>query len=188
VSPPPHASDGGGGGGGELAELIPFAYQELRRVARQRMAQNAATHTLTPTELVNEALLRLLKQAGRDYNDLDHLISVAALAMHDILVDRARRRAAIKRGGAAVRVALDDDLLVAEPADDMLVFNEACEVLRRRSESHFELVLLRVYAGMTNEEIAARRNQSTRTIERQWKFVKAVLFEHLHPEVVAIDE
>ena len=148
-------------------------------MARRRMAERAGRITLTPTELVNEVLLRLLNRQGQSYNGTDHLISVAALAMHDVLVDRARRRAAEKRGGKGVHIPLDEDVAIAAPADDMLGFYEACEALRYRSEADFELVLLRVYAGLTNEEIAARRHQSTRTVERHWKFVKAVLREKL---------
>ena len=164
----------------ELSELIPLAYEELRRVARQRMAERAGRVTLAPTELVNEVLLRLLGRHGQAYNGTDHLISVAAMAMHDILVDRARRRCAAKRGGERrARLPLDEDVAIAAPADDMLRFHEACEALRNRSEDDFELVLLRVYAGLSNEEIAARRRQSSRTIERRWKFIKAVLHEQL---------
>lgn len=166
----------------ELADLIPLAYEELRRIARLRMHRLPPGASLTPTDLINEALLRLMNRTERTYNDLDHLIAVAALAMHNVLVDRARRQAAAKRGGEATRVALADDALIAAPAHDMLAFHEACEALRHRSEVHFELVLLRVYAGLTNEEIARRREQSVRTVERQWKFVKAVLQSHMMPD------
>lgn len=162
-------------GPAELRDLIPMAYDALRQAARHRMAHNAAGITLTPTDLVNEVLLRLLKREGVKYNGEDHLLSVAALAMHHILVDRARRRAAAKRGGFRIRVDLDDDLEIESPVEDMLGFHEACDGLRDYSEEHFELVLLRVYAGLSCKEIAVRRKQSCRTVERQWKFVKAVL-------------
>jgi RNA polymerase sigma factor (TIGR02999 family) len=165
--------------GRELHDLIPLAYEELRRVARQRMDRLRPGATLSPTDLVNEVLLRLLRQdgkAGKEYEGADHLIRTAAQAMHNVLVDRARRRLAAKRGGAqARRVDFDDNLPIAAPADDMLSFHEACETLRARSSEHHELLLLRIYAGMTNEQIAQQRGVSVRTIERQWRIVKAVM-------------
>jgi RNA polymerase sigma factor (TIGR02999 family) len=163
---------------GEINDLIPLAYEELRRVARQRMDRMRPGMTISPTDLVNEVLLRLLKQDVREYQGTDHLIRTAAQAMHNVLVDRARRRAAVKRGGGASggkQIAFDDDLPIAAPAEDMLSFNEACEALRGRSEDHYELLLLRVYAGLTVEEIAKQRNVSSRTVERKWKVVKAVM-------------
>jgi RNA polymerase sigma factor (TIGR02999 family) len=165
----------------DLADLIPAAYEELRRVARQRVSHLQPGGTLSPTELVNEVLLRLLKQQGREYQGTDHLIRVAAQAMHNVLVDRARRRQAAKRGGPnAARVAFDDDLPVAAPSDEMLGFHEACEIVRSRSEDDFELVLLRIYAGMSTAQIAQRRGLSTRTVERQWRYVKTLLHAHLN--------
>jgi RNA polymerase sigma factor (TIGR02999 family) len=165
--------------GRDLAELIPLAYEELRRIARQRVAELRPGGTLAPTDLVNEVLLRLLKRSDRAYAGPDHLVRVAALAMHNVLVDRARRRVAAKRGGGAQRVELDDDLPIAAPAENMLCFHEACESVRSRSEEHFELILLRIYAGLSTEEIAIQRGQSTRTVERHWKFIKAVLHASL---------
>lgn len=166
----------------ELANLIPLAYDELRRIARVRVAALRPGGTLAPTDLVNEVLLRLLKRADRNYAGPEHLVRVAALAMHNVLVDRARRRVAVKRGGDAKRVELDDDLPIAAPAEDMICFQEACEAVRIRSEEDFELILLRIYAGLSTDEIAAQRGQSTRTVERHWKFVKAVLHASLRTE------
>lgn len=163
----------------DLDELVPLAYEELRRVARQNLSAQPPYASLTPTDLVNEVLLRLLRRNQQDYNDLDHLISVASLAMHSVLVDRARRRLAAKRGGETTRVPLTDDLLIEEPASDMISFSDACERLRHHSEAHFELLLLRIYAGLTVDQIAARRKQSTRTVERQWAYIKAILREQM---------
>jgi len=97
---------------GELNDLIPLAYEELRRVARQRLDRLKPGGTLSPTDLVNEVLLRLLNQDVREYHGTDHLIRTAAQAMHNVLVDRARRRVAAKRGGGAIpkRIDFDDDL------------------------------------------------------------------------------
>ena len=165
-----------------LDRLIPIAYEELRRVARQRVAQLTPGASWSATDLVNETLLRLLKRSKRDYNGADHLIRTAAMAMHDALVDRARRKNAAKRSGALMKVDLADELPVVDPASDMLAFNEACEVVRQHSEEHYELLLMRVYVGLSTDEIAARRGQSKRTVERQWKFVRALIATHIAPE------
>lgn len=167
---------------GSLEELIPLAYEELRRIARQRISQLRPDGTLAPTDLVHEVLLRLLQQCdGKSYNGTDHLIRVAALAMHNILVDAARRRASAKHGGNGKRVRLEDELPIAAPAEDMIGFYEACEVVKSHSQEHFDLILLRIYAGMSIEEIAAQRGQSTRTVERHWRFIRAILGEHMRP-------
>jgi RNA polymerase sigma factor (TIGR02999 family) len=162
-----------------LDELIPLAYEELRRVARQRLAQLPPGKSFSATDLVNDVLLRLLKRTNRQYNGREHLIRTAAMAMHDALVDRARRKKAAKRSDASKQVALHDDLHVVAPAHDMLAFDEACNVVRAHSEANFELLLLRVYAGLSTAEIAEQRGQSKRTIERQWRFVKALIAAHL---------
>lgn len=164
-----------------LLELIPVAYDELRRIARGRLAGLGPGQTLAPTELVNEAMLRLLQRSEIKFHGREHLIRVAVRAMHNILVDRARRRASVKRGGLQERVALDEALPIAPPADEMLRFDEACESLRKRSEQHYEVVLLRFYANMTVEEIAEVYGWSVRTVERQWTFAKAVLRQALGP-------
>lgn len=177
----PVSSDGEQLSSQNLHDLIPIAYDALRNVARLKMMQKNAGFTITPTDLVNEVLLRLLSRGDCKYNGEAHLLSVAALAMHNVLVDRARRRGAAKRGGLQVRLDIDDVQIVA-PADNMLEFHAACEVVRGHSEGYFELVLLRVYAGLSCKEIAAQRNLSCRTVERQWKFVKALLKTQLRSD------
>lgn len=167
--------------GSDLARLIPAAYDELRRIARRRMAELRPGGTLAPTDLVNEVLLRLLQSGGEQrYAGPDHLVRVAAQAMHNVLVDGARRRVAVKRGGGELkRVDLDDDLPIAAPADNMLRFDEVCEAVRLKSPDDYELILLRIYAGLSTAEIAAQRRQSERTIDRRWRFIKAVLHRSL---------
>ena len=171
---------------GELSDLIPLAYEELRRVARQRVAQLQRGGTLSPTDLVNEVLLRLLKQTSREYNGPEHLIRVASLAMHNVLVDRARARVAAKRGGRGRRVDLPDELPISAPAENMLALHEALEKLRTRSQQHFELVMLKIYAGLSLEDIAQQRGVSTRTLEREWSYVKAVLHRELNENLSTV--
>ena len=167
----------------DLHALIQEAYDELRRVARHGLAALPPGQSLAPTELVNEALLRLLKQQGYQYQGKEHLIRVTAQAMHNILVDRARRKKSAKHGGRHKRVDYDNDLPICAPSDDMLAFNEACESLKARSVEQYELVLLRVYVNLTIEEIAAMQGRSTRTVERQWTFAKAVLQAVMSPRM-----
>lgn len=168
-----------------LHALIKEAYDELRRVAHHGLAGLPPGQTFAPTELVNEALLRLLKHQGHQYQGKEHLIRVTALAMHNILVDRARQKRSAKHGGLHKRIEYDDNLPICAPADDMLAFNEACESLKARSPEQYELVLLRIYANLTIEEIAAMQGRSTRTVERQWTFAKAVLQAVMSPPVPA---
>lgn len=163
----------------ELARLLPLVYEELRRVARERMAHLRPGGTIGPTDVVHEAILGLLRRSRQTYEGADHLIRVASLAMHSILVDGARRRAAAKRGGGLERLPFDDELPVAAPAADMLALDDALEKLKASSEVHYELFMLKVYAGMTLECIAESRGVSTRTVEREWRYVKAVLSREL---------
>jgi RNA polymerase sigma factor (TIGR02999 family) len=168
----------------DLAELIPRAYDELRRLARARVARLAPGGTLSPTDLVNEVLLRLLKQEDHTYRGTDHLLCVAAQAMHNVLLDRARRRLAVKRGGGqAKRVELDDELPIAAPVENMIAFNDALEKLRNDSGDLVDLVILRVYAGLSLSEIAQHRGVSTRTLERKWNYAKAVLHREMSTEL-----
>lgn len=165
--------------------LIQDAYNELRRIAHHGMAALPAGQTIAPTELVNEALLRLLKRTKHQYQGKEHLIRVTVQAMHNILVDRARQKRTIKHGGLRKRMEWNEDLPITAPADDMLAFNEACESLKARSPEQCELVLLRIYANLTIEEIAAMQGRSVRTVERQWTFAKAVLQAVMSPPVSA---
>jgi RNA polymerase sigma factor (TIGR02999 family) len=164
----------------ELVGLLPLVYEELRRVARERMAHLRPGGTVGPTDVVHEALVGLLKRTRQTYEGPDHLIRVASMAMHSILVDAARRRTAAKRGGGLERLPFDNDLPVAAPVEDMLALDDALEKLKTSSHAFYELFMLKVYAGMTLECIAASRGVSTRTVEREWRYVKAVLSRELN--------
>jgi RNA polymerase sigma factor (TIGR02999 family) len=164
------------------AELLPLVYDELRRLAAANLANEAPGQTLQATALVHEAYLRLVGTGAREmqWTGRRHFFAAAALAMRNILVDQARRRRRIKRGGDADRVPFDEGLAITEPADtDVLALDEALTELAKIDQPAAELVNLRYFAGLTNEEAAASLGCSPRTAERLWTYAKAWLFKRL---------
>ena len=138
-------------------------------------------HTLAATALVHEAYLRLVDgQAPQDWNSRGHFFAAAAEAMRRILIENARRKKRIKRGGNRPRVDLDEACLVSDaPSDDLLALNEALERLAAESPSRAELVKLRYFAGLTIEEAAAAMNVSLATAKRYWTYSRAWLYHSL---------
>jgi RNA polymerase sigma factor (TIGR02999 family) len=158
------------------SELLPLVYDELRKLAASRMAGAGPGQTLQPTALVHEAYARLVTGGTQDWNGRSHFFGAAAQAMRNVLVDAARRRGAEKRGGGRRRVGLDDALAGLGDADDhALEVDELLAKLERDDPGRAELVSLKVFAGLTNEQIAAIRGCSERTVERQWRFLRAWL-------------
>ena len=163
------------------AELLPLVYEELRKLARHKMANEAAGHTLQPTALVHEAWLRLAGEAGSTHFDnRGHFFAAAAESMRRILIDSARRKEADKRGAGLQRVDLND-VDIAAKADDttLLRMNEALEKLAREDPPSAELVKLRFFAGLTTEQAAAAMGISERTARRYWVFARAWLHDEL---------
>jgi len=162
-------------------ELLPLVYEELRKLAAARMANEAAGHTLQPTALVHEAWLRL---AGNDaqvpFANRAHFFGAAAEAMRRILIDRARRKGAGKRGGDWQRVDLDK-VDVAADADDetLLLVNEALEKLTREDAQAAEIARLRFFGGLTLEEAGKVLGVTDRTAKRYWAFARAWLFDEM---------
>lgn len=156
------------------AELLPLVYQELRRLAAAKMAHEKPGQTLDATGLVHEAYLKLVGDRG--YSDRHHFFRVAAEAMRQILVDRARKRKRIRHGGEYERVSLSEAASVVElPDDDLLALDEA---LRRFSEldpPKAELVKLRYFAGLTEQDAADALGISRATASRYWAFARAWL-------------
>lgn len=155
-------------------------YERLRSLAHAKMRGQRASHTLDPTGLANEAVIRLLKCDSASLQDEDHFVRLAAEAMRQILIDHARARAAQKRGAGAKPVSLDDlgghdaiDLRM-DP-DELLGLNEALASLERDEPETASIVKLRTFAGMDCEEIAALLGSSKRTIERRWRYAMAEL-------------
>ena len=159
------------------ADLLPLIYDELRKLAQARMAKTPPGNTLQPTALVHEAYLRLIGSDDPSWHSRGHFFAAAAQAMRQILVDQARRKASLKRGGGRKRVALEEVKLAIEPpAEDMLPLDDALVQLEKADPRKGQIVMLRYFAGLTNEETAAALGVSVPTVERDWRFSRAFLF------------
>jgi len=162
-------------------ELLPLVYEELRNLAAARMANEAAGHTLQPTALVHEAWLRL---AGNDaqvhFANRAHFFAAAAEAMRRILIDRARRKSAEKRGGAWLRIDLDK-VDIAADADDhtLLLVDEALEKLAADDPKAAKIAKLRFFGGLTLEEAGKVLGVTDRTAKRYWAYARAWLFDEI---------
>jgi RNA polymerase sigma factor (TIGR02999 family) len=157
-------------------ELMPVVYEELRRLARYKMANESADHTLQPTALVNEAWLRLVHPGHQNWQNRSHFFAAAAEAMRRILVDHARRKKSQKRGGGLEVVQLDDSAFeLASPPDELLAVHEALDRLAAEDLTAAELVKLRYFVGMTMEEAANALGLATRTTERLWTYARVWL-------------
>ena len=158
-------------------ELLPMVYEELRRLAAQRMAKEAAGHTLQPTALVHEAWMRLGSSEAPSFQNRTHFFGAAAEAMRRILIEHARRKLAVKRGAGAELVDLDE-LEIACPAaedDQLLAVNDALEKLCAISPREGELVKLRYFVGMTFAEAASVLGIAVPTAKQWWTFARAWL-------------
>ena len=164
-------------------ELLPLVYDELRRLANLRLAQEAAGHTLQPTALVHEAWLRLVRDGDRTWENRAHFFGAAAEAMRRILIESARRRSRLKRGGDRIRVEFEEiDLAATTPDDRILLINEALNELERQSPPLARIVTMKFFGGLTNEEVAEVLALNERTVRRQWIFAKAWLLERIRKD------
>jgi RNA polymerase sigma factor (TIGR02999 family) len=162
------------------AQLLPLVYGELRKLAAARMTAEAGGHTLQPTALVHEAYLRLV--GDQQFNGRGHFFAAAAESMRRILVESARRKARVKRGGYGRRVELSDLPAPAAPVEDVLAVDEALDQLAERDATAAELVKLHYFAGFTLEESADLLGLPHRTAYRTWAFARAWLFRKLGGE------
>jgi RNA polymerase sigma factor (TIGR02999 family) len=162
-------------------ELLPLVYEELRKLAAVRMANEAAGHTLQPTALVHEAWLRLAgKDAHAPFANRAHFFAAAAEAMRRILIERARRKSAEKRGGSWQRIDLDKvDIAVEADDDTLLLVNESLEKLANEDAQAAEIAKLRFFGGLTLDEAAQVMGVTDRTADRYWAFARAWLFDEL---------
>jgi RNA polymerase sigma factor (TIGR02999 family) len=157
-------------------ELLPLVYDELRRIAAHKMAQESAGHTLQATALVHEAWLRMLGDGNERFAGRAHFFAVAAEAMRRILVESARRRNSLKRGGGVQPEELDEaHLVLGAPSEEMLAVDEALDLLAAEDRVASDLVKLRYFVGMTMEEAAAALGLPLRTAERIWTYSRAWL-------------
>ncbi len=165
-------------------DLLPLVYDELRRLAADRLAHEAPGQTLQATALVHEAYLRVVgEDASTPWDGRGHFFAAAAEAMRRILIDRARDRKRLKRGGDRERRALDMEGLVAEDAspDDLLDLDAAIGLLEREDERCARLVKLRLFAGLSLRDAAQTLDLPERTAGRDWAFARAWLYRQLAP-------
>jgi RNA polymerase sigma factor (TIGR02999 family) len=161
-------------------ELLPLLYSELRGLARSLMAETPPGNTLQPTALVHEAYLRLVGKEDPGWNSRGHFFVAAAEAMRRILVEQARRKARLKHGGGRRRVDVNHvDLPIEPPSENMLALDEALQRLQAQHPRQAEVVMLRYFAGLTIEETAEMVRTSETTVQRDWRYARAFLYEEL---------
>ena len=162
--------------------LLPIVYEQLKAIARRRMATERAGHTLQATALVHEAYLRLADGEGDagSWNSPAHFFSAAAEAMRRILIENARRKMAAKRGGGADHTELDHSkIAMPTPPDELLAINTALDKLEAEDAKLATVVKLRYFAGMTVPETAQALGSSARTVNRQWECARAWLYREI---------
>ena len=163
-----------------LDSLLPLVYKELRRLAAGYLRREKPGQTLQPTALVHEAYLRLMKDRPDRWQNRAHFCAIAAHSMRQILIERARARGAVKRGGGGPRVTLDEALLAGEDRSiDLLALDEALERLAALDPEQARLVELRFFGGLTVEETAEAMSISPATVKRHWTIAKAWLAREL---------
>ncbi len=163
-----------------MDRLFGSVYDELRRVAHAALRNEQTGHTLSTTGLVHEAYFKLVDQTRVEWSDRAHFFGVAARAMRQILVEYARRRGAVKRGGRFRLVALEEGLVPAdERADALVAVDEALTRLAEHDSAMARVVECRFFAGLTEEETAEATGASVRTVQRQWRRAKAWLYQEL---------
>jgi len=169
-----------GRGGRALDELLPLVYDELRQIARRRLRDEAADHTLQPTALVHEAYLKLSRLDRIEWKNRSQFFAVAARAMRRVLVDHAMSRRATKRGGGRARVPLEDvPVIFAEDPEQVLELNDALSRLESAQPRLARVVECRYFAGMSIEETADALETSPATVKRDWVLARAWLNREL---------
>jgi len=163
-----------------LEQLIPAVYQELRRMADHYLRGEDSGHSLQPTALVHEAYLRLIDQTNVEWQNRAHFFGVAAQMMRRILIDHAKAKHRVKRGGTAVKVMLDENVnFTQERASELLALDDALQSLARMDERKSRIVELRYFGGLTVEETAQVLGISDKTVMRDWNLAKAWLYREL---------
>src|SRR3954447_25607664 len=172
--------DWSGGDEGALEKLIPMVQPELHRLAHHYMSRERAGHTLQTTAILNEAYLRLVDNTKPGWQNRTHFVAAAAQLMRRIMVDHARERHSLKRGGGGVKVTLDEAALVTEArSEELLALDEALEGLAAQDPRKSQIVELRYFGGLSIKETSEFLKLSARTVEREWTMAKAWLFRAL---------
>jgi RNA polymerase sigma factor (TIGR02999 family) len=174
-----------GGDDGALEQLLPLVEAELRRLARGYMGRERKEHTLQTTALVNEAFLRLTDARQVRWQDRGHFLGISARLMRRVLVDHARARGYLKRGGGAERVTLHEELVTSpDPALDLVALDRALEALARVDARKSQIVELRFFGGLSVEETADVLHVSPDTVKRDWRLAKLLLLRELEGKPV----
>jgi len=166
-------------------DLVPVVYDELRRLARSMLRKVPPGNTLQTTALVHEAYLRLVGDSDPGWNHRGHFFGAAARAMRLILVDQARRKAAIKHGGGVRRVDFEQaEVAIAPPVRSVLELDDALARMESVDPRPVQLLMLRCFAGLTREEAAEAMGVSVRTVDRDWRYAIARLKQELRDDAV----
>jgi RNA polymerase sigma factor (TIGR02999 family) len=164
-------------------ELLPLVYSELRKLAASKMANESPNQTLQPTALVHEAWLRLVGNEPPKFDGRAHFFAAAAEAMRRILIDKARRKRALRHGGEQQRVDFEDvDIAAPVGEDELLAMNEALNKLANNHAVQAEVVKLRYFVGLTNVETAQALGLSERTVKNYWTHARAWLFREIQAQ------
>ena len=165
-------------------KLLPLVYEELRRLAARKMSQESPGQTLQPTALVHEAYIRLVGSEAQNWNSRTHFFAAAAEAMRRILIENARRKQRLKRGGGQQEVDLDDaELAIKAPSEDLIALDEALAKLAAENPIKADLVKLRYFAGMTIEQAAEILGISRATADRYWSYARAWLYDEINKDL-----
>lgn len=177
----------GAGDEGATQKLLPIVYAELRRIAVNMMRNESPGHTLQPTAVVHEAYLRLFAESSPHAKDRSHFFALAARSMRQVLVDHARKRFALKRGGASRKAELNENLnlnLSIEQSAEVLAIHEALELLQKVDPRQAQVVEMHYFAGNTVDEIAELFGLTDRTIKRELQTARLFLKKHLAANMV----
>ena len=163
-----------------LDELYPLVYDELHRLARRYMSRERKGHTLQTTALINEAYVRMVDQKNVNWANRSHFFAISAQIMRRILIDHARRHAYAKRGGGAQQVSLEEvAAIVPNQGRELVRLDEALKTLAERDPRRCQVVELRYFGGLNNEEIAGVLHVSENTVTRDWNMARAWLYQQL---------
>ena len=162
-----------------LNDLIPLVYKELRGLAAGKLRHERANHSLQPTDLVHEAYARLVGQRRVKWQSREHFFAIAARMMRRVLVDHARRRQALRRGGEPVRVSLSSAALPENRDADLIGLDDALAALAKLDPDQSHIVELRFFGGLTVEEVARVTGTSPATVKREWTTAKAFLLREI---------
>ena len=167
-----------------IHRVFPLVYDELRRIAHIHLAAERPDHTLSTTALVHEAYLKLIDQSRAKWQDRVHFCAIASTAMRRILIDYARHRNALKRGGAVEPLRLDDiEIALEDSASTLLAIDHALDRLAEMDERSAKVVEHRFFGGLTEEEIAEVMQVSVRTVRRDWVKARAWLHKEMDPNI-----